>query len=170
LTQTPIGPATRVAGNPDVNALGLALHGFLGADRDGLSAGARIELAQRCLAGFGVSGALAAGAVVAAGDNLKAWGDRMFPKAKWRRELSVMHRRVDGSLVRGAADLVLQSPAGFVLVDHKSFGVTKVQEHCEEHVGQLEAYVEALEAAGLGKCLGIFVHLPVAGIVVGLEG
>ena len=155
-------------GKVDMDQLGMALHAFLAADFDGLDATKRLALAERCLRNRGVEGALAPADVVQAGDALKAWAAKVAPGATWRRELPLSHPLKDGSTVRGTADLVLETAAGLVLVDHKSYPgkVEQAVARAAEYAGQLAAYGDALAAATGKKVLGFHVHLPLAGLVV----
>ena len=79
-----------------------------------------------------------------------------------------MMRMPEGSVMRGTADLVLETRAGLVVVDHKTFGggVEDGDERVVEWGAQIGAYADALERASERKVRGRFVHLPVSGITV----
>jgi len=82
-----------------------------------------------------------------------------------------VHRLDDGSVVRGKADLVLDTSDGIVVIDHKSFPGTikQAEQRAATHPGQLGAYARALKAA-TGKLVShTFIHLPVAGAVVEVQ-
>jgi ATP-dependent exoDNAse (exonuclease V) beta subunit len=108
--------------------------------------------------------------MVEGSDLLAAWAAKVAPGATWHRELPVMHRLLEGTELRGIADLVLQGPDGFVLVDHKSFPGDEGEgvERAKAFAGQLDAYARALEAAWGAPCRGKFIHLAVLGKVVRL--
>jgi ATP-dependent exoDNAse (exonuclease V) beta subunit len=165
----PLGTRLNVQ-RADMNALGQAVHGFLAADRPELAPPVRRELAAQCLERWGQRDALTPGELVEASLRLRTWVEQQWPGARWRRELAVSLRQADGSMLRGTADLVLELPEGFVLVDHKSFpgGLEAAQEKAASFLGQLDAYTQALEPA-LGKPrLGAFIHLPMLGQVAKL--
>ena len=153
--------------------LGDALHGFLAADRHTESDDARRELAEGCLARFGVSAALQPSEMVRASDALRAWIDQHHPDAHWRREWPIQHRLEAGTILRGQVDLVLETPRGLVVIDHKSFPGSRgdALERAKSYAPQLAAYASALAAAGDAPILGAFVNLPVLGwmVEVGIE-
>jgi len=165
-----IGERLVVAGNPDFIALGEAVHGFLAADRqmaDGSQPGPREQLAQAQLDRWGVTGAVEASGLVSASDALRSWVNARWPGAAWRREWPVLRQLEGGSLLRGFADLVLETDDGFVVIDHKSFpgSMDQVRERVGNYAGQLTAYRDVVAAATGKTALGCFVHLPVAGVV-----
>ena len=71
-------------------------------------------------------------------------------------------------MLRGVADLVLETEAGLVLLDHKSFPGNRVQatEHAGSYAGQLSAYAAALQAATGKPVLAAYIHLPVSGLAI----
>jgi ATP-dependent helicase/nuclease subunit A len=148
--------------------LGTAIHTFLCADRDGLGAVERLALAEEILGRWGASGWIEPAALVQAGTALKDWIAREWPGAAWHREWPLLHRLPSGSVVRGTADLVLELPAGFVLIDHKSFPGSRVQAEARaaSFAGQLELYGRAIEAAKGWNLLSAWIHLPVSGLAV----
>jgi ATP-dependent helicase/nuclease subunit A len=93
---------------------------------------------------------------------------RRWPAARWHREWPLLHGLAIGTLVRGTADLVLELPDGFVVVDHKSFpgSVADAVARAAGYAPQLGAYASAITAARGKPVHACFVHLPVAGIVV----
>ncbi len=107
-----------------------------------------------------------------AGDELRAWVEKRWPGAVWRREVPVDAFVVrDGreQRVRGIVDLLLEKREGYVVIDHKTFpGATEAawRKKCEEFAPQLKAYAEVLGRAGGKPVVACWVHLPVGGAVV----
>ncbi|MBL4844683.1 MAG: UvrD-helicase domain-containing protein [Planctomycetes bacterium] len=166
-----LGSRLRLSGNPDMQALGQAVHGFLAADRPEFERELRLAIAERLLARWGVRGSLPAEDLLTASERLGSWVGERWPKARWRRELPVALRREGGSLLRGIADLVLEGAGELVLVDHKSFPGTEAQalERAQGYAGQLAAYAETLGAA-IGKpTSACWIHLPLLGLMVPIE-
>jgi ATP-dependent helicase/nuclease subunit A len=157
----------------DMAAVGDAMHGFLAADVSADPA-ARRELARRMLDAHDVALALAPETLVGAADGLRAWAETRWPGATWHREWP-LRARLDGApprLLVGEADLVLETPAGFVLVDHKSFPGSAAERDrrlVEEYAPQLGWYARVLEQALRKPMLGAFIHFPLRGEVAEVE-
>jgi len=163
-----IGEHLAISGRPDMEHLGNALHAFFAADVEGLTRSERLEIAQGLLERWRVATALPAESAVAAGDALRAWVDRTWPGAAWRRELPLRLRNEDGGVVVGTADLVLETAAGSVIVDHKSYpgSLAEAVERATGHAPQLEAYERLVVAATGRPTVARCVHMPMVGIVV----
>jgi len=154
-----------------MQALGEAVHAFLAADRTSLDRQARVEMAAGLLARWEVRSALLPEALLAASDALRAWIDSRWPGAVWHREVPLSARLPRGTVLRGVADLVVESDDGFVLVDHKSFpgDLATATERAATFAGQLCAYAEAIARATARTHIGSFIHLPISGAVVELR-
>jgi len=158
-----IGERIPITGDPDMADLGNAIHGFLAADTPDVPD--REALARGLLESYGVAGVVDAPSVVFASDRFRAWADRKWPGAQWRREWPIQHRLDSGSIIRGNADLVLELEDAVVIVDHKSFpgGVDKAITKAETFGGQLRAYAEAITLATGKRVEHCFIHLPLIG-------
>jgi ATP-dependent helicase/nuclease subunit A len=165
-----IGVRAKVTASNDEQwtILGTAIHTFLCTDRAGLGASEKLALAEEVLGRWGAAGWVEPDALVQAGKALKDWIDREWPGAAWHREWPLLHRLPSGSAVRGTADLVLELPAGFVLIDHKSFPGSREQAEARaaSFTGQLELYSQAIIAAKGWKLLSAWIHLPISGFAV----
>lgn len=164
---TGIGRRLPIAGQPDMELVGNALHGFLAADRPALENSRRMDIARGLLSRWNVASAVNAAAVLGAGDALRGWVEKNWPGAQWHREWPLRMRLKTGSTLRGVADLVLETRAGYVVIDHKSFpgNRDKAIEKAASHAGQVLAYAEAIRAATGRPVVGAWIHLPVAGLV-----
>jgi len=105
------------------------------------------------------------------GESLRRWAEARAPGATWHREWPLHSTQPDGTVLRGIADLVLETPEGLLLIDHKSFpgAVAEALERAAGHAGQLAAYARALKAATGHAVLGCFIHLPLSGMLVPVE-
>jgi len=166
-----LGSRLKLRSSVDMTSIGEAVHGFLAADRPGLSPKARGELAADLLERWRVQDALEAPDLLHASDGLSQWVGRRWPSAKWRREWPVAYRMSSGTIVRGFADLVLELDHGFVLIDHKSFpgGLEVAQEKAASFAGQLGAYAHAIAEATAKPLLESFIHLPLLGLALPVE-
>ncbi|TVQ96863.1 MAG: DNA helicase UvrD [Desulfovibrionales bacterium] len=164
-----IGPRIPVAGKPDVNALGEAVHGFL--VQDNPEQGLKIRMAQALAicTRWDVIG-IAPGDLVAASERLIAYLRATYGEGTALKE-HPMHMRVGSQVASGWIDLVWQTRDGYVIVDHKSFlGQSEtVKKHCTSFVPQLNVYADCLEKARGQKPLALLVHLPMIGMMVEIE-
>ncbi len=170
LTLERCGERLILHGDPEMQRVGEAIHGFLAADRPTLAADERRAIAGGLLTRWEVAAALRPDDLIAASDRLRAWIDARFPGAVWHREWPLLHRQPNGTIIRGTADLVLEHADGFVVVDHKSFpgSADQAAVRAAAFTGQLAAYAAAVAAATGRRVTGCFVHLPVLGAIVAL--
>ena len=150
--------------------VGNAVHAFLATlpSLRSLATNVRQNVAERCLAGHGVTGLLAPSAVVEAGTRFSEWVDRRYPGAIWRTESIGSGPRSTGGNWLGTMDLLLLLPdGGTVLIDHKSAPIQQAQclKKSLEYSGQLAAYREILLAHG-HRVVATWVHFPLASALV----
>jgi hypothetical protein len=162
-----LGPRISLAGKPDMEAIGDAIHAFLAADRPDLGDDERLDLASTLLASHGVPDHVADRDVVTMATRLWTWIAARFPMAHMRREWPIAYRDPCGTIVAGTADLVLVDPARVIVIDHKTFpGSTEAAaERAVGYSGQLAAYATAL-GAGYGAAVGTWIHFPIRGHLV----
>jgi ATP-dependent exoDNAse (exonuclease V) beta subunit len=88
-----------------------------------------------------------------------------------RAEVPVECRLPNGQMLAGRIDLLLRTPAGFVLIDHKASARPRTEwgTVVNEYGGQLAAYAAAIELAGGAPVLERWLFFPVAAGVVRLE-
>ena len=109
---------------------------------------------------------------------IRAWNNlQTFLQQKFGESLAVYHERPfrslqeDGSIVIGSIDYVYQTSKGDVLIDFKTFPqMDAVTDPASDHyaglyAGQLDAYTDALEAAG-EKVIKRYIYYPVSGMLV----
>jgi hypothetical protein len=156
----------------DDDVLGNAVHAFLAADVEGLDAGLRLERAGGLLESAGLMRVVSAEALGAAGDALRSWVNARWPDAIWHREVPIEQTIASGQgerRVSGIIDLLLETPTGYVIVDHKTFPAkaeSAWRAKCAGFVPQLAAYALVLDAVSEKKTVGAWVHLPVGGGMV----
>lgn len=163
LEQVRIGERLTVADGVDRERLGTALHACLAlafADHPAALTAADLE---RVLTGHGAGAALAATAVQRQIAALRAWIAERWGEVLAHAEYPVTARLANGQILPGRLDLLLDTAAGRVLIDHKTSPLSEAQWHtlADRHGGQLLAYADAIRLA-----TGQAVHevwLPVAG-------
>jgi ATP-dependent helicase/nuclease subunit A len=152
------------------DAIGTALHAFLAADLHDLTLEERSVLAQRVLINANLGKIFKPETLLAASDAFRGYIETRWPGSKWHREIPISalldtehgNRRIEGSI-----DMLLETPAGYVIVDHKSFPGR--QEHWPEralgYAPQLFMYAKAIRMTG-AEVLAMLVHFTVGGGVV----
>lgn len=109
---------------------------------------------------------------------IRAWENlQSFLKKEYGEPIASYHERPfrmlkeDGALVVGSIDYVYQISEGSILIDYKTFPqVQAVTDSTDNHyagkyAGQLDAYQDALEAAG-EKVVKRYIYYPVSGLLV----
>jgi ATP-dependent exoDNAse (exonuclease V) beta subunit len=155
------------------DAIGTTLHAFLAADIEALSDEERRSLAERVLTRGGLRDTFTSDALLDASDALRDFVARRWPGAIWQREIPIRARfdsEHGARAIEGCIDLLLETPGGVILVDHKSFPgrASEWEQRALAYAPQLLAYARALEIAGK-SLTAMLVHFTVGGGVVEME-
>lgn len=157
-----VGVRVAITGSVAMDALGTALH--LCVARAGVSGQVAEADVERILTAWDVAHSVDRTAVIAQIKAFYAWLQQRWPDGRVHVEVPVEANRPDGTRVRGRIDLLVETPEGWVLLDHKAnpSGVHHDDALAQEHGPQLAAYAGAIE-----KCTGKAVkeqwlYLPVA--------
>lgn len=182
-----LGDPIELHGSADPIALGHALHAFLAADprpgAPGESAERRRLLAERCTRAWMVDSVLDADTLLLMADRLWDWVATSWPNAQVLREMPLELCRSDQTRVRGAADLLLRTSDGWVVIDHKVLrgleplgadedagaSSRSLREGAAAYGGQLAAYAAAIEKATDKPVSATIVHLPLNGVAIALR-
>lgn len=158
-----LGPRVVLAGSPDMELVGEACHRFFAADEVGLGPDARLQLAGDILRRWGVP-QLAPDDLVTLSDRLRTFIDARYGEAEQRREWPV-HALVDGQIISGRIDLLIDAPAGLAILDHKSFpgDFDLGGDRLASFAAQVGLYADALKAATDRDCGEFWIHQPLAG-------
>lgn len=150
-------------------AIGNAVHAYLAAlpSLRSLDDKPRHQIAQRCLATYGVTGVLSPDVLLSTGDRFANWVVERYPGARWHTEVPLTAPRAAGGQWIGTADLLLQLDDGqLILIDHKSAPIRR--EHCQAkaatYSSQLNAYAGILETIG-ETLANRHIHFPLAGVI-----
>src|SRR5262249_53958158 len=144
-----------------------AVHAFMCCDCNGLSASDKEDMARELLEAHGVSASLRSADLISILDRFTAYIRNRWPDAKVRREWPLSFKL--GPLeLHGAGDLVLETPSGYVVIDHKTFpgGESDLMVKARSFAAQLVAYRIALEKAMGSPVLDTFIHFPISGYLV----
>jgi ATP-dependent exoDNAse (exonuclease V) beta subunit len=160
-----IGKRISVASGSDMRLLGTAIHDCLTlsfADRTVPLTETEVE---RILAGYEVTEFLSSEAVLQQVHAFHSWLEERWPGAKPNAEIAVQSLLESGQVLNGRIDLLLETTAGWILIDHKSSQLAP--EHWDqlatEYGAQIDAYGNSVEQASHKKVLENWIFLPVAG-------
>ena len=161
-----VGPRIAVHGN-DMARIGTALHAVIAAELVNPGSSDAIECATALIEGASDVAAIAPADAVECARRLSALLATRFGPRRLLVEHPVELVQENGQVIRGWIDLLLETAAGWVVIDHKSSPRPRSEWTAEaiEYSGQLAAYVRALRGAGL-ECAGCWVHFPVGGGLV----
>lgn len=163
-----LGPPLDIPTMINSARLGSAVHAFLGAVPGTLPVKDRLKWCRELLADWGVP-EIEPIILCEAQDRLLMFLEREYPGAQIVHEWPV-HLRKGLQQASGWVDLLLRTPEGNIIVDHKTSTGTKeyLSAKAAGYAGQLRAYGEAMAEATGKPTLGIWVHFPFAGILVEL--
>lgn len=160
-----LGERLPLAGKPDMQLLGEALHTFFAADAPTREKSQRLKQADEILTRWQVATNMKAEDLVTASDRLHGWINSKWPSAIWQREYPIAMRQDNGTIVSGFIDLLLEVDDEFIIIDHKSFPGSQEEagKKVASFAGQLDSYAEAVGHATGKKVEVCFIHLPVGG-------
>ena len=156
--------------NSEMVDVGQAIHGFLAADRPEMSKEDRSHIAARVLQNWQVDG-LKPESLVLAADRLQRFVEKSFgPDCIWHREWPI-HLKVGDQKSSGWIDLLVETPDGYVIIDHKGFPGSHddSEKKALEHGPQLARYKDAIEKATGRPVLKTFIHMPVVGNILEIK-
>ncbi|MFZ5572871.1 MAG: UvrD-helicase domain-containing protein [Thermodesulfobacteriota bacterium] len=161
-----IGDRLLLSGDADMTAVGEAMHTFYAADRPGLDTKDRLRLATDILRRWQVAVCVKPEQLVQSAETLNAWVERKFPNADLKKEVPMLHKLDNGTIVSGFIDLLLEMPAQWIIIDHKAFpgSQAEIRERSAEYFGQLAAYENCLKAKNPKPVVKIL-HYPVSGFL-----
>ena len=160
-----LGPRIAILGSPRMEELGHAVHGFLAADRAGMSDDDRLAMANELLQRFRVDDNLAARDLLFVASRFWGWIHSRFAGARLHCEYPIAHRTESATIVAGTIDLVVRSGNQAVIIDHKSFAGrgTSAATRTMEYSGQVAAYAAAIQATLPGSVVSTWIHYPILG-------
>jgi ATP-dependent exoDNAse (exonuclease V) beta subunit len=164
----PLGVRIVLNGKPEMAAVGTALHHCIA--RAGVVGTVDPDEVQRILSAWGVNNTMDQAAVVAQVEALFTWLGANWPGCKIHVEVPIEAAGPDKTRIRGRIDLLVETPDGWILFDHKAnpSDTAKNDDLAEEHGPQLSAYAHALKRATGKPVLQHWLFMPVAARVVQL--
>ena len=162
-----IGSRLPLSGNPDMTVLGEMVHAFLAADNRNWPAEERLSMAQEIRERYDISAVLPE-SMLEASDRLDAFLSDRYPDLVERHSEWPIHLRKGLQKASGWIDLLLETPQGWVIVDHKSFPGKEADwlVKASSYLPQLRVYAESLYKATGKPVNEAWIHMPVVGAMI----
>ncbi len=162
-----LGGRLSLTGEPDMQVLGEAVHAFLAADDATLLRNQRLDMAGMILENWRAPW-LKAEDLLSASDRLRGYVDKTYGKETIRHREWPIHLRIGDQKASGWIDLLLETPQGYVIIDHKSFPGRMEQwsEQALRYASQLDLYQKAVEKATARPVMATMIHMPVLGVIM----
>lgn len=157
-----VGVRIALTSKVDMATLGIALH--LTIARAGTLGTVDPSEVEHILQTWGVAHAFDKAAVQAQVEALYAWIRARWPDCRILVEVPMEVQRANGTRLRGRIDLLVDTPDGWILFDHKSnpSGASADERLAHEHGPQLAAYADALLRATGRPVKEHWLYMPVA--------
>jgi ATP-dependent exoDNAse (exonuclease V) beta subunit len=148
----------------DEEHMGDALHAILAAEMIHPSNADREATAAGILKGFNLQSVVEVSDVLAMVDRFKKWADERFRPKSVLVEVPFEYVNEAGQRVAGFMDLLLETEAGWIVVDHKTFPGPRKEWAAKalSYSGQLDCYRQALAQNGRA-CRGLWIHFIIGG-------
>ncbi|MDW7657360.1 MAG: UvrD-helicase domain-containing protein [Bacillota bacterium] len=159
----------RIYGKPEMDNLGSAVHAYLAVDDVGLTDTAKLALARDILDRWGLLDAMDPADIVAAGQRLAEFIRQRYPEHKVYREWPMTLRNDKGQLLQGWIDLLLETPDGYVIIDHKDYPGPDAEERVKKYIPQMATYQSAVEQATGRPVIETLLHMPISGQILRLQ-
>lgn len=159
----------RIQGKPEMDDLGSAVHAYLAVDQTSLTDTAQLIMARNILDRWGVRDAMDPADIVAAGRRLAEFIRQRYPEHKAVREWPMALRNEKGQLLQGWIDLLLETPDGYVIIDHKDYPGPDADERVKVYIPQMAAYQSAVERATGRPVIETLLHMPISGQILRLQ-
>lgn len=160
-----VGTRIPLKAKVDMTALGSAIHNAIAAY---LSSNAAIsnEVVADILKRWRLGAAVDADAVLTQAGALLEWVKARWPEARLYVEVSVEVKLKSGRIARGQIDLLVDTGAGWVLIDHKADPRSTGGDDrlAKAHGSQLDVYAEAIVEATGQQVIEQWLFLPVAAL------
>ena len=163
------GPRLPLQGKPSEEEFGEALHAILAAGLLNPRQPDREAATARVLTGFGLEHCVRAADVLAMVVRFRSEAESRFHPKSWLVEVPFTYHNDAGQRVAGFIDLLLETPEGWVVVDHKTFPGPRSSWEAEalRYSGQLACYRRAVGVTGK-PVRDTWIHFVVGGGLVAL--
>ena len=168
IEQVIIGQRLSLMPHTDITALGTAIHACIALSFVDMSRPITHDDADRLLRSHGLESQLAVDALLRQIEMLHQWIGQRWSKYTAYPEYPVQSTLLNGQIMNGRIDLLLDTPEGWVLFDHKlnPQGSSTWDDLARKNAGQLDAYATAITLATGRPVVECWLFLPVSGGIV----
>lgn len=162
-----IGTRLPLSGNPDMAVLGEMVHAFLAADNRSQTKEDRLANAQGIRDRYDIR-ALIPESMLEASDRMETFLTQHYPDLLEQHHEWPIHLRKGLQKASGWIDLLILTPNGWVIVDHKTFPGKEADwlSQATSYLPQLQTYAEALYIATGKPVYEAWIHMPVVGAMI----
>jgi ATP-dependent exoDNAse (exonuclease V) beta subunit len=166
-----VGAPLPISGTPEMDHVDRAVHGAIALEMIHPNHPQAIDAAQRLIDNFELAAHISPQDAAAYARNFRQEILNTFRPEKTWVEHPVEHLRENGQAVKGWIDLLMNTPKGWVIVDHKAHrGEEKeLEQEAIKYSGQLLAYKKAVETATGQTVAACWIHFPLAGTICRLD-
>ena len=122
-------------------------------------------IAERILSNWRMSYALNPDVLIETTKKLYDWINQEYPESKVSNEVPISYRDENNTLLQGFIDMLIETPNGFIIVDHKT-GIKDYNAFAQQYAPQLAIYRKAVEQATGRGVLKTILHLPLMGVCI----
>lgn len=159
-----IGTRIPLDGDPDIQAVGEAVHRFIACDDPSAPPEWRRQIAEALLGNWLVP-QLRPESLMTASENLDKFLTGRFGDARRLREWPI-HAFEGQQFISGRIDLLIDTGENFIIIDHKSFpGVDIDDDRLQAFAGQVSLYGQAVTLATGRACNEYWFHQPITGVM-----
>lgn len=160
-----VGDRIAVPADADMRAVGSAIHAVLAVGLTDPAVRLDPRDVSRITEGFDVADSLSELALLRQAQELRDWIAVSWPGADIAVECPVQAVLANGQVLQGRVDLLLDTAAGWVLIDHKSTPASnsgRFDQLAVGYGGQLARYADAIQLATGRPVIETWLYLPVA--------
>lgn len=165
LEEAAIGQRLALMPGADITALGTAIHACIALSFVDKSKAITKDEIEQLLQSYGQDGKIVADALLQQIVAFHNWLNVIWPEHVAFPEYPVQSVLPNGQVMNGRIDLLLDTPSGWVIIDHKSNpqGTSVWNDLAQKYAGQLDAYSTAITRASGRPVVERWLFLPVSG-------
>lgn len=160
-----LGARIALTGRPEMDQLGTAIHACMAFGLGPNAARFSVADVQRILKAHLVHGTIDGVGLHRSIVAFREWVATRWPDSRTMTEVPIEWKMLNGQLLSGQIDLLVDTGTAWVVVDHKSNPEPRSEweRKADEYSGQLQSYARALEEVTNKPVDSCWLHFPVSG-------